>query len=242
MNVQQMVVRLWIEEFGPLTADHFETPMTHEQAILLGVVEHGASVTWRDQVLGPVFDVHGYQEDYWQGLGGSGGLLGPASVPSISEFRNTSIPEVEHVPALPPLGVALCNIHNRFDLDINHIKQADAAVSEAHPLASGDRIDAAIRRVCSSAWYQEEVLLNKEGWDDAPWWDYLDLEALLPWAAIALGLPGENPRCYGDLVAMVASRTVPDSFVAWRWKDLPAEFLSELCSAVKKLAANQGKP
>ncbi|MFD4432634.1 hypothetical protein ACFWPJ_25180, partial [Nocardia sp. NPDC058497] len=188
--------------------------------------------------------VHGYQEEYEQ-LGGCGGLLSPVTLPSIEDLRNALIDEFraagiegEPSPSLRPVGVELCNVRNRFEYDIAFIKQADAAVSEANPGVSGDRVDAAIRRVCLSAWHQE-VLSNKEGWDDAPWWDYLDLEALLPWAAVALGLPGEDPRRYGNLVAKVASLTVPDSLAAWLWHDLPEEFLFELCSAVKKLAANE---
>lgn len=125
---------------------------------------------------------------------------------------------------------------NRFDFVVHCIRAVHTAMAavpvEGRPPI--ERVPNVVTHLCHDAW---DDVLERGGWGDAEWWQYLNLAECLPWMAVALGLPGENPEEYGDLVEPVAWRTVPDSLgELMRRQTIPSNFVNELSEACVTLA------
>lgn len=234
-RLRQAVLRGWCQEFGPLTVEQLDSPINDEQAAVVRAIARAASFEWRDEALGPILDLSGSHEILEWPLGRRGlwtvaePLRGARDQGSFSLEQRPSVCEV------------LSSASNVFGPVFGYIGEAHAAI-DTELADVDDRIAHAIRRLCSRAWHFEAVVQNMYGWDDAPWWEYLELPELMPWLAVGLELPGEYPENYGyGLVADAAHRVPASLGDAWTWRVLPEEFLSEMVTAVKQLAAQGGE-
>lgn len=66
------------------------------------------------------------------------------------------------------------------------------------------------------------------------------LDRLLPWAALALELPGATPEQY-DLIDDVSYAYDPDGHAGHHWDRIPDRLVADLCTAVWQLAENGGQ-
>ncbi|MFB8003993.1 hypothetical protein [Nocardia sp. NPDC056000] len=233
--MRQAILRGWCREFGPLTVEQLDAPITDEQVAVVRALARTASLEWRDEALGPLLEVSGSNESLeWPlGLHGLWTVAEPLRLAGVQGWLSLD-------QRRPSVSEVLSSGSNTFGSVFNHIGQAHAAI-DTERADIDDRVAHAIRRLCSRAWHFEEVVQNKRGWDDAPWWEYLELGELMPWLAVGLGLPGECPESYGySLVADVAHRLPSSLGSAWMWRVLPEEFFSEMITAVKQLAAQGG--
>ncbi|MGO4463032.1 hypothetical protein AB4039_37985 [Streptomyces sp. M-16] len=80
-----------------------------------------------------------------------------------------------------------------------------------------------------TAWTDKAA--ERRGWDDAEWWQYLDVEALAAWAVVALGLPVEDPAGAGTAVEEAAEAVSPSDWT-WAGTGLPDGFLDATFAAL----------
>ncbi|MFB7718176.1 hypothetical protein [Nocardia sp. NPDC056100] len=234
-RIRQAVLHGWCREFGPLTVEQLDAPITDKQGAVVRALARTASLEWRDEALGPILGFSGLDESLEWPLGRSG-LWTVAEPLNVGRVQGWFSLEQQR----PSVCEVLSNASNVFGPVFNYIGQAHAAI-DIELADVEDRVAHAIRRLCSRAWYFEEVVQNKRGWDDAPWWEYLELGELMPWLAVGLGLPGEHPEHYGyGLVADAVDRLPSSLGSAWTWRVLPEQFFSEMITAVKQLATQGG--
>jgi hypothetical protein len=241
---REAVFHAWLFWHGETTDEQLDALLTYEQYTVLRTLEEACSRGWRDALLGRMLTEHGY-EATGRPFGGPHGLWGaPARADTEHRFRPLHLPP-RPWGAHPPVRLrdALSRVRNTFTLELGPIRDAHAAVT-AVPLGDRPPIDhvrEVVRRLCLNAWHREVGTYDRRHWDDAEWWQYLELVETLPWMAVALGLPGENPDVYGDLVERVASATVPEPRQAWTSQAIPAEFIPELGSACVALARKEAE-
>ncbi|WP_330179723.1 hypothetical protein OHB26_25190 [Nocardia sp. NBC_01503] len=234
-RLRQAVLRGWCQEFGPLTVEQLDAPITDEQGAVVRALARTASLEWRDEALGPILELSGSDESLEWPLGRSG-LWTVAEPLSAARVQGSFSLEQQR----PSVCEVLSSASNIFGPVFNYIGEAHAAI-DTELTDVDDRIAHAIRRLCSRAWHFEVVVQNRRGWDDAPWWDYLELPELMPWLAVGLGLPGEYPENYGYVLVADAAHRLPSSLGnAWTWHVLPEEFFSEMITAVKQLVTQGG--
>jgi hypothetical protein len=238
---RQAIFQAWLIWHGETTEEQLDSLVTNEEFMVLRALEESCELGWRDALLGQMLAKHGYAT--YGSFTGPQGLWG-AAVSSTTErgFHRPGPPEPwsgSEFPIRLPLREALFRVYNKYTFSLNSIRGADQAVVAvpAGEQSFSDRVREIITVLCHNAWHEEVEINNRCGWDDAKWWQYLDLEDRLSWTAIALGLPGENPEKYGYLVDEIAFKTVKDSIEEWTWQAIPENFISELGNACLKLAS-----
>ncbi|MFJ3877860.1 hypothetical protein ACIPW5_10415 [Streptomyces sp. NPDC090077] len=88
---------------------------------------------------------------------------------------------------------------------------------------------AALGSLYRTAW--ADGATERLGWDDAEWWQYLDVAGLASWAVVALGLPAEDPASAGQAVEEAAEAVSPHGWTR-AGTDLPEGFLDAACAAL----------
>ncbi|MEU5581006.1 hypothetical protein ABZ791_30490 [Streptomyces huasconensis] len=78
------------------------------------------------------------------------------------------------------------------------------------------------------AWAQQA---DRRGWDDAAWYQYIEVNELIGWATAALRLPGMRPSEAADRVEEIADQEW-DGWSPWTADELPAPFIVQAASAV----------
>ncbi|MEU2852639.1 hypothetical protein ACFZB6_25720 [Streptomyces syringium] len=238
------VFQAWLTWHGDTTEAQLDSPVSDDQFLVLRAIEGACALSWRDALLGPVLSRHGHEDHPGRPFGGPHGLWGtPARSTGTEGFHRPALPRPDRfgieMPARPSLRDMLFHVVSNECLwtvnDIRDVHTSIAAVSQAG-VAPVDRVRETVSRLCLGAWHHEVEVNQRRGWDDAEWWQYLNLERLLPWAAVALGLPGEHPDEYGHLVESVASSTVSSSFGPWTAQALPPGFASALGEECVRLA------
>jgi hypothetical protein len=120
----------------------------------------------------------------------------------------------------------------RFDFDETLALVARA--EDAARQAAGDppeRAAAAVSSLVQGAW----AARDSATWDDAEWYDYLDLEDVVGWAVAALELPGVQPHLAAERALHVVEE---GAWKGWKWwvprdtDELPPELLADLAEAV----------
>ncbi|MFV8131143.1 hypothetical protein [Streptomyces syringium] len=241
---RQAVFHAWLAWHGDTTDEQLDSLVSDDQLMVLGAIEAACAIAWRDALLGPVLSRHGHEDHPGRPFGGPHGLWGtPARSTATEGFHRPVLPRPGRfgleMPARPSLRDALFRVVPnecvRTVDDIREVHASIAAVGQAG-VPPVDRVREAVSRLCLAAWHHEVEVNRRRGWDDAEWWQYLNLESLLPWAAVALDLPGEHPDEYGDLVESVAYSTVTSSFDPWTARALPPGFASALGEECVQLA------
>jgi hypothetical protein len=245
----EAVFHAWLMWHGDTSEDELDALITDDEILALRALEESCSLGWRNALLGRTLTDHGYEEA-GRPYGGPHGLWGaPARTTADRGFRPPVPPshrahQVANFQSGGHLRDALSSVRNQFAHVVHTIR--DVHTSMTTVLVDGrppiDCVREVVTRLCLDAWHEEVEVEDRRGWDDAEWWQYLNLEDLLPWMAVALGLPGEHPERYGYLVEPVAWRTVTDPLKAWspieawRWQAIPSNFVSELGEACVSLA------
>ena len=112
-----------------------------------------------------------------------------------------------------------------------------AAADRAARNAAGtpeQRLRVAVTAVLKSAWAEED----KRGWDDAPWYDYLDVGERVGWTAAALDLPDIEPGLAAVTAQQVAAQGAWERRGGWSpWiaGNLPPQFLADVVRALLDL-------
>ncbi|GGR11143.1 hypothetical protein [Streptomyces netropsis] len=238
------VFHAWLTWHGDTTDEQLDSLVPDDQLMVLRAIERACALAWRDALLGPVLSRHGHENHPGRPFGGPHGLWGtPARSAGAEGFHRPALPRPDRfgveMPVRPSLRDALFHVVSNECLwtvnDIRDVHTSTAGVRQ-QGMAPVDRVRETVTRLCLGAWHQEVEVNRRRGWDDAEWWQYLNLESLLPWAAVALGLPGEHPDEYGHLVESVASGTVTSSFEPWTAQALPPGFASALGEECVRLA------
>jgi hypothetical protein len=242
---REAVFHAWLMWHGDTSEEQLDALITNDQFMALRALEESCSLGWRDALLGRTLTDHGYEE-VGRPYGGPHVLWGaPARTAADRGFRRSVHPSPGQlggeVPVRRSLRDALSGVRNQYVYAVDTIRDVHTSMTsvpvEGRPPIDGVR--EAVTRLCLDAWHDEVEVNKRLGWDDAEWWHYLNLEDLLPWMAVVLGLPGEYPDRYGDLVEPVAWRTVTDPFGAWTWQAIPSNFVSELGDACVRLAIEE---
>ncbi|MFK0017594.1 hypothetical protein [Streptomyces sp. NPDC091027] len=175
--------------WGGCDDDVLDAPGTGEQihAVLAARTAYGLG--WRDAVLG---DVAARARS--AGLGdGPAGLWAPAGRGGRGRgrpLRPTLRGDLEFF-AVHPWGSEL------------EVLRAVRCAVEAH----ADDPRAALGALLRTAWQRHAT--ERRGWDDAEWWQYLDVAALASWAVVALALPAPDPARAGADVEEAAEAAGP---------------------------------
>ncbi|MFJ6017028.1 hypothetical protein [Streptomyces sp. NPDC092952] len=72
---------------------------------------------------------------------------------------------------------------------------------------------------------------DRLGWDDAEWYEYVEVNELIGWTTAALQLPGMKPSRAADRVEEIAGQKWTD-WSPWTSEELPALFLAQAAQAV----------
>lgn len=72
---------------------------------------------------------------------------------------------------------------------------------------------------------------DRLGWDDAEWYQYIEVNELIGWTTAALRLPGVMPSQAADRVEQIAEQEW-DGWSPWTSNELPAAFLTQAAQAV----------
>ncbi|PSJ25923.1 hypothetical protein B7P34_25575 [Streptosporangium nondiastaticum] len=72
---------------------------------------------------------------------------------------------------------------------------------------------------------------DRLGWDDAEWYEYLEVYELIGWTTAALQLPGVRPSQAADRVEEIAGQKW-DDWSPWTSDELPAPFITQATQAV----------
>ena len=72
---------------------------------------------------------------------------------------------------------------------------------------------------------------DRVGWDDAEWYQYLEVNELIGWTVAALHLPGVRPSEAADRVEEIAEQQW-DDWSQWTADELPAPFIAQAAQAV----------
>ncbi|MEU9033479.1 hypothetical protein AB0D45_00970 [Streptomyces sp. NPDC048352] len=115
---------------------------------------------------------------------------------------------------------------------LGHAEQAARAATGDAPQRAAD----AVVEVLKGAWARADRL----GWDDAEWYQYIEVYELTGWTVAALRVPGPSPSQAAEEAERVAEQ-FPDGLDGWSpWtsKELPAEFLDRVAEAVRTVFAS----
>ncbi|MFC5185531.1 hypothetical protein [Actinomadura harenae] len=230
---REAVFHAWLMWHGETSSEQLDSLATDDEIRTIRALEESCSLGWRNALLGRTLAEHGH-EVLGRPNGGPHGLWGvPACTMADQGFRPPRVPVRRGT-----LRDVLASARNQYSFEVDTIRDVHASLT-AVPVGDrppADRVREVVTRLCLDAWHKEVEVDDRCGWDDAEWWQYLNLEDLLTWTAVALGLPGEYPEKYGDLVDPVAGRTAPDPLKAWHWQAIPSTFVSELGDACVDLA------
>ncbi|MFD8415038.1 hypothetical protein ACFV2Q_25340 [Streptomyces sp. NPDC059650] len=72
---------------------------------------------------------------------------------------------------------------------------------------------------------------DRLGWDDAEWYEYVEVHELIGWTTAALQLPGVRPSQAADRVEGIAEQRW-DDWSPWTSDELPAPFIAQAAQAV----------
>ncbi|MEU8547206.1 hypothetical protein AB0C81_09420 [Streptomyces roseoverticillatus] len=72
---------------------------------------------------------------------------------------------------------------------------------------------------------------DRLGWDDAEWYQYIEVNELIGWTTAALQLPGVRPSQAADRVEEIAGQEW-DDWSPWTSDELPAPFIAQAAQAV----------
>ncbi|MCY0921958.1 hypothetical protein OS965_27955 [Streptomyces sp. H27-G5] len=72
---------------------------------------------------------------------------------------------------------------------------------------------------------------DRLGWDDAEWYQYIEVNELIGWTTAALGLPGVRPTQAAERVEQIAEQAW-DGWSPWTSDELPASFIAQAAQAV----------
>lgn len=73
--------------------------------------------------------------------------------------------------------------------------------------------------------------IDRTGWDDAEWYQYIQVDELIGWTTAALQLPGVRPSEAADRVEWIAEQEWAD-WSQWTANELPAPFITQAAQAV----------
>ncbi|MFF9212984.1 MULTISPECIES: hypothetical protein [unclassified Streptomyces] len=77
---------------------------------------------------------------------------------------------------------------------------------------------------------------DRLGWDDAEWYEYVEVNELVGWTTAALQLPGVRPSQAAARVEEIAGRKW-DDWSPWTSEELPAQFIAQAAQAVADCVA-----
>ncbi|MEV8457105.1 hypothetical protein AB0467_31010 [Streptomyces sp. NPDC052095] len=81
--------------------------------------------------------------------------------------------------------------------------------------------------------------VDKLGWDDAEWYEYVEVNELIGWTTAALRLPGLTPSRAADRVEEIAGQKW-DDWSPWTSDELPAPFIARAAQAVADCVTTGG--
>ncbi|GLV87695.1 hypothetical protein Slala03_73840 [Streptomyces lavendulae subsp. lavendulae] len=186
-------------------------PATDGQIHAIVAAQEAYGLGWRDAVLGDVAEVARAAR-----LGdGPGRLWAPAGRRNRGRgraFRPTLRGNLEFFAMHP------------WAAELGHVRAVRCAVegASADPRAT-------LTLLFRTAWTDKAT--ERRGWDDAGWWQYLEVEALAAWAVVALGLPVEDPASAGAAVEEAAEAVSPSDWT-WTGTGLPDGFLDAAFAAL----------
>jgi hypothetical protein len=124
------------------------------------------------------------------------------------------------------------DVFARFRFRPTLVMAADAQQAARSAAGSArERAATVTADVLNRAWARED----QRGWDDAPWYEYLDVSERVGWAMAALDVPGLRPSEAAGLAWQIADSGAwqgRDRWSAWSATGLPAQFLTELAAAL----------
>ncbi|MDT0330600.1 hypothetical protein [Nocardiopsis lambiniae] len=115
----------------------------------------------------------------------------------------------------------------RFQSTLDLVGYAEHAARAATGAARQRAADAVVD-VLEQAWTR----VDREGWDDAGWYEYIEVEELVGWTMAALRIPGLIPSEAAERVYRIAEQGAWDGWSEWSSKSLPAPFLAQAAQAV----------
>ncbi|MGW1196626.1 hypothetical protein ACWD4B_12380 [Streptomyces sp. NPDC002536] len=83
--------------------------------------------------------------------------------------------------------------------------------------------------------------VGRRGWDDAEWYEYVEVNELIGWTTAALQLPGVRPSQAANRVEEIAGQTW-DGWSPWTSDELPAPFIAQAAQAVADCVATSAAP
>ncbi|MGW6821017.1 hypothetical protein [Streptomyces sp. NPDC055005] len=188
-----------------------DAPATDGQIHAIVAARRTYGLGWRDAVLGDVA-----ADARAGGLGnGPGGLWTPAEHWNHGRgraFRPTLRQNLEFFATHP------------WAAELEHLRTVRHAVE-----ASSAQPRATLALLFRTAWTNNAT--ERRGWDDAEWWQYLEIEALTSWAVVALGLPPHDPAGAGTAVEEAAEAVSPPGWT-WTGAGLPDGFLDTAFAAL----------
>lgn len=186
-------------------------PATDGQVHAIVAAREAYGLGWRDAVLG---DVAADARAAGRGAG-PGGLWTPAGHGFRGRgraYRPTLRQNLEFFARHP------------WGLELGRVRAVRCAVeaSRADPRA-------VLASLYRTAWTDKAT--ERPGWDDAEWYQYLDVAELASWAVVALGLPAEHPADAGTAVEDAAEAVSPHNWT-WTGTGLPEGFLDAAFEAL----------
>ncbi|MFD0354227.1 hypothetical protein ACFVHW_10865 [Streptomyces sp. NPDC127110] len=188
-----------------------DAPATDAQVHAIVAAQTAYGLGWRDAVLGDVA-----ADARAAGLGpGPGGLWAPAGGRHLGRGR-ASWPTLRR-------NLEFFARHP-WATELERLRAVRCAVeaSSADPRAT-------LTSLYRGAWTDRAA--ERLGWDDAEWWQYLDVAELTAWAVVALGLPAEHPADAGTAVEDAAEAVSPYGWT-WTGTGLPEGFLDAAFEAL----------
>ncbi|NXY97527.1 hypothetical protein HYE82_24755 [Streptomyces sp. BR123] len=188
-----------------------DAPATDGQVHAIVAAQRAYGLGWRDAVLGDVT-----AEARAARLGnGPGGLWTPAEHWNRGRgraFRATLRGNLEFFAMHP------------WAAELEHVRAVRCAVeaSSADPRNT-------LALLFRTAWTGRAD--RRLGWDDAEWWQYLEVGALASWAVVDLGLPADDPASAGWAVEEAAEAVSPSDWT-WTGTGLPDGFLEAAFAAL----------
>ncbi|MGW4896104.1 hypothetical protein ACWEQL_28195 [Kitasatospora sp. NPDC004240] len=207
----EAVTAALVVQWGGCDDALLDAPATDGQIHAVVAARTAYGLGWRDAVLGDIA-----AQARAAGLGdGPGGLWTPAGRWNRGRgrsFRPTLRADLEFFTAHP------------WAAELDHLRTVRRA-AQASPADPRSALTSLFR----TAWTDRAT--ERRGWDDAAWWQYLDVGALTSWAVVALGLPAENPADAASAVEDAAEAASPPDWT-WTGTGLPDGFLDAAFDAL----------